>query len=99
MKQLSILTFLVILLFWVSNSNALKRQFTSVNAVVCAPGTYSASNSASCTDCPVGTYSSTSAATACTSCAVGTYAGSTGASGCTNCPAGILFTLLIIIII
>ncbi|KAF0682923.1 Aste57867_24936 [Aphanomyces stellatus] len=58
------------------------------------PGTYSLVGSSSCTSCPVGTYSSITAAPSlqsCTPCPAGTFSQATGASSfatCLSCSAG-----------
>jgi alpha-tubulin suppressor-like RCC1 family protein len=56
----------------------------------CPQGTFSTGPAAlqsSCTECPVGTYSNTSASLACLPCPNGTYANTTGRSSCRACSA------------
>ena len=57
-------------------------------AFQCSPGYYSLRGSASCTACPIGTYSSSNGATSCMDCPAGTYASSTGTPLCSACPLG-----------
>ena len=59
--------------------------------IVCAAGTYAASNSSVCTACAAGAYASQAAASACSACAAGTYATGVGSNAsllCVACAAG-----------
>ncbi|HLK46090.1 MAG TPA: putative Ig domain-containing protein [Acidimicrobiales bacterium] len=60
----------------------------TVTAAECAPGTYSATGLAPCTDAPPGTFVATSGATSATPCATGTYNPFTGQVSCVNAPTG-----------
>ncbi len=55
----------------------------SSEATICAAGSYSGAGAASCTKCPVGTYSSGTGSTSCTNCATG-YESGEGATTCTK---------------